>query len=132
MTRDMRSQLPPCQPTPPRAWAVWSQFNACTISPRGLPLADTLTAYEADVTIAENGALDCPDFILTHARNTKSFAATGHAFGNATGIFEQNRATTADPAGIRRVWRSHNGNAHAHRCAPPGRNAGGGTQGKSH
>ncbi len=167
LTREMRSQLPLCQPAPERAMAVWAQFFACPKSPRTLPLADTpasvsapgasapkalpprLSAarlpagrpmasgktaapFAADMKTVALGALDCPVSILTSARIEASLAASGKPDGFAAGIIEQTRATPADPARAERVRRIHNGNAHAHRCAPPGRNAGGGTQGKSH
>ncbi|WP_313437414.1 hypothetical protein, partial [Novosphingobium sp.] len=86
----------------------------------------------ADKRTVALGALDCPVSNFTSARNNVGLAASGRPDDPGAGFIEQTRATLADPAGAERVRRLYNGNAHAHRCAPPGRNAGGGTQGKSH
>src|SRR5262245_12540039 len=102
LTRDMRSQLPLCHPMPPRAWAVWPQFDAYSNSPRGLSLADTPAAHRAADKNAASGALDCSDFMLTPARPTQSLSAFGRPLFAVSGIFEQNRASPADPAGPRR------------------------------
>jgi hypothetical protein len=149
----MRSQLPPCQLTPERAAAVWSQFSARALAPRDLPLAETPVfsrpaslrhaAFMADHKFAAHEALDCLGSEplpkrqkQTHelARDMKGPAADGRAITTHMGTsehIEHNRVPLADPAGRGRARRLSNGNAHAYRCAPPGRNAGGGTQGQS-
>jgi len=120
LTRAMRSQLPPFQPVPERAWPARRRFDACTIS-RILPLADTNARVRA---------MDCPTLFHPSASDGRGHAGYGTALAMSQDNSEHARAATAYPAGTRRAWRSHNGNAHAHRCAPPGRNPGGGTQGK--
>jgi hypothetical protein len=99
----MRSQLPLCQPTPEGAVAASPQFVACPNSPRVLPLADTNTALSAVDIIATHGAPDGPVSIFTSALHTKTPVAFDRAFVPAPGLFEQNRATQADPAGMRRA-----------------------------
>src|SRR6218665_1720171 len=116
----MRNQLPTIKPAPGRAWLVERRLQACTQS-RDLMLADTNAGVRA---------MDCPTLFHLSVNEANGPAADGRAFAVALNFFEHARAATAYPAGTRRAWRSHNGNAHAHRCAPPGRNPGGGSQGK--
>ena len=139
LTRVMRSKLPSSQPVPERAWAAWSQFSARLELPRCLSLADTPFASEANMPLAMtanlklvHGATDRPCIVLTPALAASGPAAIGGQPKTAPGITQKNGAPPADPAGPLRLWRSRNGNAHAYRCAPPGRNPGGGPQGKSH
>jgi hypothetical protein len=99
------------------------------------PWATNKAAIVAAISFDAHGAMDCPDLAQEHAREAKDAAAIGRADATLTGIsahIEHNRVAQADPARRRRARRLSNGNAHAHRCAPPGRNAGGGPQGKSH
>ena len=137
LTREMRSQLPPCQPMPEGAWVVWSQFSACPISPRELSLADTITssgkssytssdvhAGTPDKKVALRAPMNGPAFTFTPVRakaSTRSAgpAASGRPCAKAADIIEQDRAVRPAWAGTERAWRIYNGNAHAHRCAPP-------------
>jgi hypothetical protein len=117
LTRTMRMQLPSCQPMPDWAWAVRTPLAAPPIAPRTHTIADTKSADEAF-------GLDMLHLAAPERTGTRPKPGRG--------TIEQNRAAAALEAEPRRVWRIHYGNAHANRCAPPGRNPGGGPQGKSH
>ena len=120
LTRAMRSPSPQCQQQPSWALACRASGPAGRTSPRYPILADTDAK-------GRTGIYPVP--MLTTRR---AASEPGFALRRGDSDIVRNTVRAAGPAygPGRRAWRHYNGNAHAYRCAPPGRNPGGGAQGQ--
>jgi hypothetical protein len=114
----MRSQLPFSSLPPERAQAAWMAAHARKVAPRILYPADTNPNAVAQLRSG-----------IVQTANRRAFAKAFARFG---GIPTHVRAPSPVLSEPRRAWRFYNDNAHADRCAPPGRNSGGGAQGQSY
>src|SRR5690606_32219406 len=104
----------PFSSLPPQgAQAAWTVTHARKVS-RILVLADT----------KPNAVAQSRSGIVPVAGR----CAIAKAFARFGGIPTYVRAASPILIEPRRAWRFYNDNAHANRCAPPGRNAGGGAK----
>ncbi|MEJ6008930.1 hypothetical protein [Novosphingobium aquae] len=120
----MTSLSPFCQALRPTARATLtvleSQCDARNFSPRlDYPAVATRPSGQPARAFRQRGN--------THIAMTNtagSSCSTGH------GVFAYGRAALLPMEVRRRAWSNTNDNAHAYRCAPPGRDPGGGAKGE--
>ena len=115
---EMRSHCHRRPPQPEGCVATSPALAARRTSPRTSISADTFRRFAARLK---------PDGAFPNSSGNLGLIPP------VAGLHVYLRALPAPPPGsglLRRAWRIHNGNAHANRCAPPGRNEGGGTQGQ--
>lgn len=116
---EMRSGSLPAETLPSRAVAVAVQQPAHEMSLRHLVTADTQHAA---------GRIIAPGYSHTAVRFAGIRSRVNSCFVQERADHAGSGPYRADQA--RRARRVINDNAHANRCAPPGRNPGGGAQGQ--